>query len=603
MKKFVLGILAFIWLGFWTIFAQNTNILPDGAEISVKDPVTMWEATNLKITIMKNGSVMRNYNGSVRIMITNEDGTVLNKNEYVVPSNWTYDFLASDQWVKEFQRWLEIKKEWKFYIEVQDLNANEDKVLWRELITVVRKKEIWELKHIDVYYPNPNASLIGEKVEIIATCTDLPNSNATIYIDNNRIAQASVALDGSISYTIPNVAQWQHELFIEIPDSDWDVIGTSDKVFFTISPAGNNGIKSVMVNPEKGLMVWDSTDVTAYTDDLIETVKMRLSDRPENDAMVMSKNWNWEFSVKVFLLGTWDVSLSFDTSASNNTVNNSYDNYKTIKVSDLPSVYNLKADTDKENRTADVTWETYNSSVVTSYYVYWWVEWTNLSWEKWTQVKKADFDNVPYDTVVKLNVTPYRNNTQRHWAASETIKFIISKNSVCGNWVCEDWETPETCPQDCWPVCGNWICEEWESHETCPQDCDWDWGTTIILWLSCPQKRISVRTSKVWDSHYLIWDKVDEVKKYVIYSSSTPDGKNKTKVYETTDTSYEYPFDRTSKEDVFMYFWIIWVCEDGEEVELTWATKVQVWPAENFFLLVCLTLLIYAWIKLFRQTE
>jgi hypothetical protein len=43
----------------------------------------------------------------------------------------------------------------------------------------------------------------------------------------------------------------------------------------------------------------------------------------------------------------------------------------------------------------------------------------------------------------------------------------------------------------------------------------------------------------------------------VIYSSPTPDGKNKTKVYETTDTSYEYPFDRTSKEDVFMYFWII----------------------------------------------
>jgi hypothetical protein len=47
--------------------------------------------------------------------------------------------------------------------------------------------------------------LIGEKVEIIATCTDLPNSNATIYIDNNRIAQASVASDGSISYTIPNI--------------------------------------------------------------------------------------------------------------------------------------------------------------------------------------------------------------------------------------------------------------------------------------------------------------------------------------------------------------------------------------------------------------
>lgn len=582
MKKFVLGVLAFMWLGFWTIFAQNTNILPDAAEISVKDPVIMWEATNLKITIMKNWSKMTNYNWSIRIIVTEENGTPLKQNEYTVPSNWMYDFLASDLWVKEFQRWLEIKKEWKFYVEVQDLNANEDKVLWKELITVIRKKEIWDLKHIDVFYPNANASLIGEKVEIIATCTDLPNSSATIYIDNNKVAETNVASDGSISYTLWNVAPWQHELFMEIPDSDWDVIWNSDKVFFTISPAGNSGIKNVLVNPEKWLMVWDSTDVIAYTDDMIEAVKMRLSDRPENDAMVMSKVWNWEFSVKVFLLGTWDINLSFDTSASNNTVNNSYENFKTIKVSDLPSVYNLKVDkTDNKLRTADISWETYNSAVVNSYYVYWWIDWTNLSWEKWTQTKSTSFDQVPYDTIVKMNVTPYRSNSQRHWAASETIKFVISKNSAC-------W---------------NWVCEEWESHETCPQDCDGDWWTTIILWPSCPQKRVSVRTSKVWDSHYLIWDKVDEVKKYVVYSSPTPDGKNKTKVYETTDTSYEYPFDHTSKEDVFMYFWIIWVCEDGEEVELTWATKVQVWPAENFFLLVCLTLLIYAWIKLFRQTE
>ena len=44
MKKFVLGILAFVWLGFWTIFAQN--ITPDHVEIEVKTPVIQWEATN-----------------------------------------------------------------------------------------------------------------------------------------------------------------------------------------------------------------------------------------------------------------------------------------------------------------------------------------------------------------------------------------------------------------------------------------------------------------------------------------------------------------------------------------------------------------------------
>jgi len=73
-------------------------------------------------------------------------------------------------------------------------------------------------------------------------------------------------------------------------------------------------------------------------------------------------------------------------------------------------------------------------------------------------------------------------------------------------------------------------------------------------------------------------------------------------VYETTDTSYEYPFDYNAKEETYMYFWVIWICE-WEEYDLTWATKVKVWPTENFFLLLCLTLLIYAWIKLFRQTE
>jgi hypothetical protein len=36
-----------------------------------------------------------------------------------------------------------------------------------------------------------------------------------------------------------------------------------------------------------------------------------------------------------------------------------------------------------------------------------------------------------------------------------------------------------------------------------------------------------------------------------------PDGSDKMKVYETTDTSYQYPFDKTSEEDKFAYFWIV----------------------------------------------
>ena len=99
----------------------------------------------------------------------------------------------------------------------------------------------------------------------------------------------------------------------------------SDKVYFTISPYWNGGIKDVILDPPTGFMVNDMVNVTVMTDDMIESVKLRLSDRPENDSIVMSKNWIWEFSQNVFLIGTWEVTLSFDTKASNN-VDQSYEN-------------------------------------------------------------------------------------------------------------------------------------------------------------------------------------------------------------------------------------------------------------------------------------
>ena len=581
MKKFVAGIFTFLWLGFWVIFAQN--ILPDSVEITVKDPIIMWEATNLKVRIMKNGSKMTSYDGTIWMVVTEQDWKKLSDNEYTVPSRWMYSFLSSDLWEKEFQRWLEIKKEWTFYIEIQDLNENEDKILWKQLIHVVRWDSTGEVKNINILNPITSSNLIGDKVEVIWSAKDIPNSEAIIYIDEKAVWTTRVGSDWMINHTIWSVEAWQHSLLVEIPDLAWNVMWRSEKIFFTISPTGNNGIRDIDIDPEKWLMIWDMTNITVYTDDMIESVKIRLSDRTENESMVMNKIGNWEFSQNVFLMWTWEVSLSFDTSASNGSVNQSYDNYKKIIVWEVPSVYDINVDINSISQIADVSWEVNNRSVVSSYLVNWWVDWSDvLSWKDWSDKPSFRFSDVPYDTVIKLNVTPYRNKQDKHWAPSETIKFVITKN------------------QD---TCWNLVCDDGESHELCPQDCYWSWEATIFLWPSCPKQTISVSTKKVWDNYYLVWDKVDMVTKYIVYSSSSPDWKNKVKVYETTDTSYEYPFDRESKEDVFMYFWVVWICEDGEELELTGATKVQVWPAENFFLLVCLTFLIYAGIKLFRQTE
>jgi hypothetical protein len=129
----------------WWLRTDNWNnykLLPDSAEISVKNTIIEWEAVNLKVTMLKNGSKMTSYNGTIRIIVTDEDWYMLKDDEYTVYSHWMYTYLPSDLWEKEFQRWLEINKEWTFYIEIQDLNENEDKILWRQKVVVINKSSI-----------------------------------------------------------------------------------------------------------------------------------------------------------------------------------------------------------------------------------------------------------------------------------------------------------------------------------------------------------------------------------------------------------------------------------------------------------------------------
>ena len=128
------------WLKTWNW--DSYELLPDSAEISVKDTIIEWEAVNLKVTVLKNGSKMTNYTGTIYISIEDSNGAPLKSNEFTLLESPIYTFSSQDLWFKEFQKWLEIKKEWTFYIEIQDLNENEDKILWRQKVVVINKSNI-----------------------------------------------------------------------------------------------------------------------------------------------------------------------------------------------------------------------------------------------------------------------------------------------------------------------------------------------------------------------------------------------------------------------------------------------------------------------------
>jgi len=561
MKRSISGILMTLLLWIWAIFAQN--ILPDSAEILVKSPIIQWEAANLTITMMKNWSKMSSYVWTILIMVTDKNWNMLNSNECTLPNRWYYNFLSTDLWSKEFQKWLEIKKEWTFYIEISDLN--EDKIFWRQEIKVIKNDSSAWNHHIEILSPTPESTLTSEKFEIIALVPELPNSQAIIYIDDEPKASTTIDSQWTINYTINDIDIWKHSLKIEVPDIEWNILWSSDKINFTSSLTKTSGIKNVIVKPEQWLMVWDLVDISIYTDEIVESVKLKLSDRSENDSIIMNKNWNWEFNQKVFLVATWIINISVETSSANNSISNTYNNIKQITVWDNPSISNVKVETDAEKQTATISRDAINWTTPTYLINYWINDWITISWENRTESQSFVFTDIPYNTTVNLTITPYRDNSKKHWSASKTIQFIITK--------------------------------PWDSSNT------WNAIDSQSLIPRCTVQNITTRTKKIWNSYYLIWDKVENVSKYIVYSSTLPDWSDKTKVYETSDTSYEYPFDHTSEEDKFAYFRIVWICDNWEELELSGATKVQVWPTENFFLLMCLTFLIYFWIKIFRQTE
>jgi hypothetical protein len=133
-------------------------------------------------------------------------------------------------------------------------------------------------------------------------------------------------------------------------------------------------------------------------------------------------------------------------------------------------------------------------------------------------------------------------------------------------------------------------------------------GTAVIIDMpasvpTCSIKGIRVITQKIGGNYYLVWDKVKYATSYTLYMSDVDDPLTKKKLLDTTDTQYEYPFDHTAEQNQYAYFRVEATCDDGQVMELAGAKKVQVGPAEDILLLIFVSLLIYAGIKMYRYAE
>jgi hypothetical protein len=129
------------------------------------------------------------------------------------------------------------------------------------------------------------------------------------------------------------------------------------------------------------------------------------------------------------------------------------------------------------------------------------------------------------------------------------------------------------------------------------------------LWASadgakCIVNGITVYTERIGNKYYLNRDATENAEKYVIYRSdfeNTAIDKMQ-KVWESTDTRFEYPFNNLAQTDQYAYYAVQAICTDGSEVLLDNVKRVHVWPMDNALLFVVMVSLLYVGYRLYRQS-
>jgi hypothetical protein len=123
------------------------------------------------------------------------------------------------------------------------------------------------------------------------------------------------------------------------------------------------------------------------------------------------------------------------------------------------------------------------------------------------------------------------------------------------------------------------------------------------VYSKCVIQWITVKSEKIWDKYFLVWDKVENAVSYQVFRSDWKDMSSKTMVWETNDTRFEYYFNPDAESDQYAYYQIQATCADGSNVMIEDVEKVKVWPFENIIIILVVTWFVYCIYRLYRTID
>ncbi len=462
--------------------------------------------------------------------------------DYVVPSDWLYSFLIQDQWVKLFSKWLEIKKSGTYNLKISDII--DEAILWQTTIIVGNWNGVGEMQVVEITAPINGWTERRSAINIIWSSSELQNSPVEIYLNNVPAGNGYTDAQWNFNIYIQWLQEGQNQIQAKITDISDVVLWQSDVIILNYASSSDGIFNSIEVLPASNLKQWDKTAFNVYTAEEVTSAELEFSN---GKTFPLDRLSPGVFNKDIVLTEEGSIDISVSLVAGWNT--KYYDNVANIFVEQNDTIWSIRF-----------------------YSV--WVDGTSVN-VSWDPIWDAPKYRISYGTD--------RNSLQKTVDVNSTQILVenLQANTVYYF---------QILPLDEWLHASG---EPSEVVEYNPKE----------VYSSCVVKWIIVTSEKIWDNYYLTWDSAENVDKYEIYKSEREDMCDMKKVWETTETRFEYSFNKYAETDQYAYYQVQAVCSDGTNVTIDEAKRVKVWPFENTILVIIIALFFYSIYRLYRTAE
>ena len=540
-KALIVSIVSLCMLGIGQISTTVHAASPDAFIVEVV-PSSFDVNQTVDITIKAvtaNGDIVKDYQWDVFIEIAG----IVDTADYTVPSDGLYTFLPQDQWVKLFSKGLTIKKAWTFTIKVSDIIN--DTILGQKTIIVGATVDTTDKSWISLISPAPGGIEKNSIANILATAPWLPNAPYNIYINNNLVSQGMTNANGDISAYVSGITEWDNILQVKILNANNEIIGESEVITFGFQPIKDGVFKSIKILPTGNIKQWTKATFTITSSDSVSSAQLKLSD---GKSIPMDKQTAWTFTKEVLIDNAWNLQVGIDLIVLGQT--KSYTGVATLIVETGNAIGKIRIYSDSIDKTKlNVTREAIGSA--TQYQIEYGTSRNNLDLSTMVLTNEIIIQNLNIGDTYYFQITPLDSSSNPDGTPSEITEAKVGSD------------------------------------------------------VSCIVVGITVTGQQIGDKYYLVRGQVSNIDKYIIYRSDfvSTEASQMQKVWETTGTMFEYPFNKLSKNNKYAYYLIEWVCKDGTSIKIDNVKKIQTGPAENILLVILISLFAYTIYKLYGYSK